>query len=179
MAGDPNEDYDVDSLPLQYNNTQISLLGNTVCRVGKSELEGELTLRTQNGMRTASRVDIALQTAFNFKDASNASRPITYSVSELSKSGSFKFKLASTLANSAIPIILDIKPSAAAAVTSLSSVKTVSIPNTVSSSSLTSDGVFQFSCLPGDLASLKIYNLTDTSLPISINSPLASATTGS
>lgn len=32
--GDANEDYDVDSLPLELENTQISLLANTGCKVG-------------------------------------------------------------------------------------------------------------------------------------------------
>lgn len=65
-------------------------------------------------MRTASRVDIDLSTAFVFKDGTNASRPLSYSVSELSKSGSFKFKLGSTLAGEMIPIAVDIKPNATA-----------------------------------------------------------------
>ena len=34
VVGDANEDYDVDSLPLELENTQISLLANTGCKVG-------------------------------------------------------------------------------------------------------------------------------------------------
>lgn len=93
VIGDASQDYDVESAPLNPNNTQVAILSGSRCRAGLTSLEGQLTLRTANGMRIADRIDPSAFEFVNTNDPSSSSSALSASVFELSKSGVYYFKI--------------------------------------------------------------------------------------
>ncbi len=62
--------------------------------------------------------------------------------------------------------------------TEVTAVKGLSIPSSTQGASASSEGVFAFSCLPGDLANIKLYKSTSISDEITETNLLDSATAG-